>query len=261
MKTRNLWNVLALISFSLLLAACNLPARSTAQTQTPTEMTNAQPGSNAAPTPTAVSACNNQYFPNKIGDSWDYSGNNTALGAYTRSDSITNANAENFTMQTNQSDVTYTVVYSCSPAGLTAADPVQQYAGVILSSPNTPVNVKLNSNSGITLPAKINPGDTWQQTAEWDASSKDINLNGTFVFNYTAVRYETITVPYGTFNALRVDGTIRIEVTGLKILAGTYTTTTWMVTDIGVVKSEGTSHVPGVDFTDSMELTKFTPAP
>jgi hypothetical protein len=123
------------------------------------------------------------------------------------------------------------------------------------------VNVKLTSSSGISLPATITPGDTWQQTADFEASSQELNLNGRFVFDYTAVGYENVTVPLGTYNALRVDATIRIEVSGFRILAGTYTTTTWMVPKIGIVKSEGASHVPGVDFTDSMQLTSFAPSP
>ncbi len=87
------------------------------------------------------------------------------------------------------------------------------------------------------MPAEITPGDTWQQTADWDATSPEINMSGRFVFDYTAVGYENVTVPFGSFNALRVNATIRIEVTGFRILAGTYTTTTWMVPDVGIIKS------------------------
>lgn len=85
-------------------------------------------------------------------------------------------------------------------------------------------------------------------------------MNGRFVFDYTAVGFENVTVIAGVYNALRVNATIRIEVTGLHILAGTYTTTLWLVSEIGLVKSEGTSHVTGFDFSDSMQLTRFTPA-
>jgi len=144
---------------------------------------------------------------------------------------------------------------------LTASDPVQQYAGALLSSPDSPMSVKLSSNSGVSLPAKIIPGDTWQQTVDFDATSQQLNVSGRFVFDYTAVAYENVTVPAGTYNALRVDGTIRIEVTGLHILAGSYTTSIWFAPEVGMVKSEGTSHVTGVDFSDSMQLTRFTPAP
>jgi hypothetical protein len=249
--------VTPLILSMLVLSACNLPNRQISQSQTPTSTSVVLP--KASPTP--VSLCANQYFPSKLGDTWEYSGSNTALGAYNRTDTVTRSSAEVFSVSTTLSNITYGVNYGCSSAGLTANDPIQQYAGALLSSPNAPVSVKLTSTSGISLPAKISPGDTWQQTADFEASSPDLNVNGRFVFDYTAVGYENITVPFGAFNALRVDATIRVEVSAFRLLAGTYTSTTWMVPEIGTVKSEGTSHVPNLDFSDSMQLTKFDTSP
>jgi len=249
--------VTTLILSMLVLSACNLPDRQIAQSQTPTSTSVVLP--KASPTP--VSLCDNQYFPSKLGDTWEYSGSNTALGAYNRTDTVTRSSAEVFSVSTTLSNITYGVNYGCSSAGLTANDPIQQYAGALLSGPNAPVNVKLTSTSGISLPAKISPGDTWQQTADFEASSPDLNVNGRFVFDYTAVGYENVTIPFGSFNALRVDATIRVEVSAFRLLAGTYTSTTWMVPEIGTVKSEGTSHVPNLDFSDSMQLTKFATSP
>jgi hypothetical protein len=257
MNRKSLSNIVSLLLTTLLFSACNLPSRQTTQVQTPTPTT----ASILEITPTPTSLCDNQYFPNSTGDTWEYSGTNSAIGSYTRTDTVTNSSTQAFSLKTTLSDVTYPVTYTCYSTGLTVTDPVQQYAGALLSGPNAPVNVKLTSNSGISLPAKINPGDTWQQTADWEASSQDLNLNGRFVFDYTAVGYESVTVPFGTFNALRMDTTIRIEVSGFRILAGTYTTTTWMVPEVGIIKSEGASHVTGIDFTDHMELTRFTPSP
>ena len=257
MKNKLLLTMIVLVLSTLLLSACNLPSRQTIQAGTPTPTTATIFESSPSPT----SQCDNQYFPNTIGDAWEYSGTNSAIGAYTRTDIITNSGAESFTQGTTQSKVTYSVTYTCSSTGLTSTNPIQQYAGALLSGPNAPVNVSLTSNSGTSLPARITPGDIWQQTADWNATSPELNLNGRFIFDYTAVGYESVTVPFGTFNALRVDAIIKIEVSGFRILAGTYSTTTWLVPDVGIIKSEGTSHVPGVDFTDSMELTRLTPAP
>ena len=249
--------VIVIILSTLVFSACNLPSRQAVQAGTPASVT----GTILKSTPTPSSQCDNQYFPSNLGDAWEYSGTNSAIGAYTRTDSITNSGTEAFTLGTTQSGVTYDITYACSLTGLTSTDPILQYAGALLSSPDAPVNVNLSSNSGISLPAKISPGDTWQQTADWNATSSQLSLNGKFVFDYTAVGFENVTVPFGTFNALRVDTTIRIEVSGFRILAGTYTTTTWLAPEVGIVKSEGTSHVPGVDFTDSMQLTRYNREP
>ena len=249
--------IVALILSMLVLSSCNLPSRQISQNQTP--ISTSVIVSEASPTP--VYLCENQYFPSRLGDTWEYLGSNTAIGDYSRTDTVTRSSAEVFSVATTLSTITYAVNYGCSSDGLTANNPIQQYAGALLSGPDAPVSVKLTSSSGITLPAIITSGDTWQQTADFEASSPDLNLNGRFVFDYTAVGYEIVTVPFGTFNALRVDATIRIEVSGFRILAGTYTTTTWMVPNIGIVKSEGTSHVPGIDFTDGMQLTSFVASP
>ncbi len=259
MKHKLLSTFIMLFMPVLLLSACNLPSRQAALTQTQTPVPTTEPFIEISPTPTPL--CFNPYYPNRMGDTWDYSGTNSAIGAYTRTDTILNSDQQSFTQETTLSNVTYSVTYTCSSTGLTSTDPIQQYAGALLSGSNAPVKVTLTSNTGTSLPAKINPGDSWQQTTDWYATSPELNLNGRFVFNYSAVGYERVAVPFGTFDALRVDANIRVEVSGLRILAGTYTTTTWFVPQVGIVKSEGTSHVPGIDFTDSMQLTGFTPTP
>jgi hypothetical protein len=249
--------IVTLVLSILLLASCNLPSK-----QTPQSLSTTGPGpSTPAGSPAPVSLCSNPYFPSVLGDTWEYSGNNTFLGAYARTDTVTNSGDNAFAINTDQAGAAYTQIYTCSPQGLLAANPVQQYAGALLSNPDTPLSVEITSNSGLSLPAQIAPGDTWQQTADFKASSQDINVSGRFVFNYSAVGFEQVSVPFAMLNALRLDATIRIEVTGLHILAGTYTTSAWLVAGIGMVKSQGRSNIPGVDFSDALQLTQFTPSP
>jgi hypothetical protein len=249
----SIFTILILVVMSLW--GCNLPVRQTLPTPTqPADQTLV-----SSPTPTPL--CENPYFPNTSGDQWAYAGSNSLTGAYNRADTITNSTTQSFDQQTTIAYDTYSVTYDCSAAGLTSTNPIEQYAGALLNTPEVAVTVELTSNSGVTLPANIAPGDTWQQKADWQATSQQVNLNGRFVFDYTTAGYEDVTVPSGTYRALRVTGTIRIEVTGLHVLAGTYTTTSWWVPRVGLVKSEGTSHVPGVEFTDGMQLTSFTPPP
>jgi hypothetical protein len=256
MSKKPLFIIKALILPMLILSACNLPERQISQVQTPTSTAVVLP----KPSPTPVSLCDNRYFPSRLGNTWDYSGSNTATGDYNRTDTVTRSSTEAFSVDTTLSGITYGVNYTCSSAGLTADNPIQQYAGAFVSGPNAPVTVKLTSVQGITLPAKIAPGNTWQQTADFEATSPQLNANGRLVFDYVAVGYENVTVPSGTFNALRVDATIRIEVSAFHIEAGTYTVSTWLAPDVGLVKSDGTSHVSGIDFSDSMQLTRFAPA-
>jgi hypothetical protein len=257
MRKKPVFLVIVFIVSILVLSACNLPERQNSQAEAPV-ITNAPL---PVGSPTAVSLCYNQYFPSRLGNTWEYSGNNSASGAYNRTDIVSTSGTEEFSVNTSVSSINYSVNYSCSAAGLTANNPIEPYVGALLSGPDAPVNVKLTSISGVTLPATISPGDTWQQTADFEATSQQLNVNGRFVFDYSAVGYENITVPAGSFNALRVDTTIRIEVSMFHVEAGTYTLSTWLAPDVGLVKSEGTSHVSGIDFSDSMQLDRFTPAP
>jgi DUF3108-like len=257
MKNRFITVAITLIVSILILSSCNLPKRQPAAIPTliPPIADSLQN------TPTSPPLCGNPYSPSLVGDLWEYSGTNSLIGDYTRTDSISSSTDTTFTQTTTISTITYTVPYDCSTSGIRSVNPVQQYAGALLNSPNSPVIVNLTSNTGTSLPATINPGDTWQQSVDFEASSPQLNVNGRFVFDYTAVGSENVTVTAGTYNSLRVNTTIRIEVTGLHILAGTYMTTLWLAPEVGLVKSDGTSHVNGFDFSDSMQLTSFSPAP
>ena len=257
MNNKPLSVVMCILISTLFLSACNLPSKPTAQAQPHTS-----PAANTlALTAIPARLCNNSFFPNREGASWEYAGSNTVLGAYTRTDTITASTADAFTLETRSTGGTYAVNFACTSAGLAAADPIQQYAGAILSNPDMPVHVKLVGLEGVSLPAKISPGDAWQQSADWEASSPDLNLKGRFIFEYTALDYENITVPYGTFDALRIDVTIRIQLSSLHIPAGSYTISQWMAPGVGTIKSQGASHVPRVEFSDTMELTHFVSPP
>lgn len=257
MLRKHAFIVTSFIIFALILSACNLPERQVSEAPVSIPPTAVVP----QPSPTAVSICANPYFPSIPGTTWTYSGSNSATGSYTRTDTVSQLGTNSFTVDTSVAEIPYSVTYSCSAAGLTASDPVTQYAGALLSGPNAPVSVKLTSNTGLTLPANVKPGDSWQQTADFEASSPSLNISGRFVFDYTAVGFESVTVPAGTYNALRVDTTINIQVSVFHVSAGSYTTSSWLAPDVGLVKSQGTSHVSGIDFSDGMQLTGFSTAP
>jgi len=56
---------------------------------------------------------------------------------------------------------------------------------------------------------------------------------------------------------LRLDIEIEVETGGNRGMAGTYINTQRLGPNIGIVKSEGVSHIRGVEFTDSIELVSF----
>ena len=249
--------VTALILSVLVLSSCNLPSREVLNVQTPEAQVNT-----IVDIPTPIpSLCDNLYFPNQVGDTWEYAGNTSATGVFNRTDTVTNSGYQSFSVQSAVSEISYPVDYSCTEAGLVAVNPIQQYLGAILTSLNGQIELNLISNSGISLPKQVNPGDSWQQIIEWEGSAQGISTNGRLVLDYSAAGYETVTVPSGTYEALRVNTSIRIEISNFRIQYGTYEITSWMAPNVGMIKSQGTSNVPNVSFSDGLELTRFTPAP
>jgi DUF3108-like len=259
MKHNKALLALVFIISSLLLSACR--ASVPQSTQPPTSQA-PNTGATVAVTPTTASSlCANPYFPNNTGVTSEYDGNNSIGVAYKRTDTITDLRSDGFTQETTQNDVTYSVEYTCTDAGLISMDPIQQYITAIIGSTNGTVSVQLLSNSGISLPVKFNLGDSWRQTVDWEATAPNLTTRGRLVFEYQAMGNENITVPFGTFDAMRIDTTIKIEVGGIGFPVGTYSITSWLVPGVGLVKSEGTSHLPRFEYTDSMELTSFISTP
>ncbi len=259
MKYKKALSVLVFIISCLLLSACRA---SVAQpSQPPTSLAPNAAATIAVTPTTARSLCANPYFPNNTGVTWEYEGSNSLVGAYKRTDTITDSRSDGFTLETKQNDATYVVEYTCTDAGLINMDPIQQYITAIIGSANGTVSVQLLSNSGISLPAKFNLGDSWQQTVDWEATAPNLNTRGRLVFEFEAMGNENITVPYGTFDAMRIDATIKIEVGGIGFPVGTYSISSWLVPGVGLVKSEGTSHLPRFEYTDSMQLTSFVSPP
>jgi hypothetical protein len=201
--------------------------------------------------------CDNTYFPTDEDTTWTYAGSSSAAGDYTRTDIIQEASDSGFQIATTLKDISYTIQFSCSQAGLIAMDPVQSQLTGLFAGNSGIVSVETTDTSGITFPRDIQPGDTWQQVTSWIATTKDASYPGRFIYNYSAMGLEVVDVPYGTFDAMRLDVVVEVEFGGLSGIAGTYTTSIWMVKDVGIVKSEGNSQIPGIEFTDSQELVEF----
>ena len=264
---------LAIFIPSLFLSACKpsipQPTIAVTATVTPTNspilptLSVSTPTLPPPPSATSTSApdlCDNTYFNSNGDTTWTYSGNNSKLSDYSRTDTIVDSRDDGFTMGTTLPDVSYSVEFACTEAGLIDMDPLKGSFTALLSGPSGSVNVITTGISGITFPRDIQPGDTWQHVVDWEATYSGGSLQGQFVYQYLARGLEVVNVPWGTFDAMHLD--IQIEIgAGFGQPAGSYEENLWLVKDIGIIKSEGTSHIPGVEFTDTYELTSFSSPP
>ena len=203
------------------------------------------------------SPCDNGYFPNDDGTTWTYSGQNSATGGYTRTDEVSNSTDDGFTTTTTLTKITYETEFTCTQAGIINLLAAGGWLSAFFSGPNGSVEVTPTMNTGITLPKEFKVGDTWDQYLAWNAASTKGNQNGSFNYHYTAMGLEVVTVPAGTFDAMRINATIDVELGTYQKMNGAYTVSTWWVKDVGPVKMEGSMDMPGLKFTDTLELESY----
>jgi hypothetical protein len=224
MKKYLVFSLLAL----MVLSACNLPGQSTKATEVVLDVNSTQnPVSEATPPPAPAfnDSCGNPYYPVVNGAEWNYTG---PSGPF--SHSIATGSEGAFTINVESADSKFVLQGLCLEGGdlnlLQAPGNSLTYEGESGGSA-----LKTISNEGITLPGDIQIGDDWSQTLGMEAITSDGKTGYILENSYKAIGYETITVPAGTFYALKVE----ME----SILGGSYPLkqTDWYVQDVGLVKS------------------------
>jgi hypothetical protein len=211
-----------------------------------------------SPTPAvAQTACDHPYFPLRTGSSWTYStpqGNMTwSVGSAGGSNDSAEA-----TMEIAMPEVSMTVHWSCSSAGIVSYD----FGNLSAAGLGNIVNMDVVDSSGAFLPAAdlLAPGYSWPSnyTVVMHVSQEGFAVDWTMVVSetWTATGIESVTVPAGTFEALRVDGNESVSMTGMgQDVNVTVNMTYWYAKGVGVVRytsttSEGSS--------SGGELTSYT---
>lgn len=206
--------------------------------------------------------CANAYYPVREGATWGYSSTSSAAPSYSYTDTITSVYANSFTLTSQYDNLTRTQEWSCTDEGISA---VSLGGGVSTSMSN--LVIETQSASGVTYPVTISPGDTWQHqidfTGTMDIAGEAGDASG-FVFSeFTALGMESVTVPAGTFDAMKVE--VYTTFDALVDFQGTFvpvmfisTSTSWFVQGIGWVRSESNSEFMGQTTTETIELTSYS---
>jgi hypothetical protein len=123
---------------------------------------------------------------------------------------------------------------------------------------------KTTSSSGVTLPAIVRPNDSWSQQFTIEGtqtvSGQDVQGKGDMSYSCTAADIETVVVPAGSFDAIRVgcqtNGTLTVTMAGFEVPTEfTAAATMWYARDLGMIKTE--NEISGVGHT-TIELTSYT---
>jgi hypothetical protein len=262
MKSTKHYPVFALTAILLSTLACNIGSGAPTEPPFPDETSQA-PILNTPPVTSApaAGACTNPYLPAIVGASWTYQLTGDSNDTYTHT--VLSANENGFVEQDAfASGVTRQAEWKCENGNLIALNPPGGNSANVTTE-GVQVDYETTALEGITVPATINPGDTWTQSLTLEGTQ---TINETVIpvknqvdFSCTAVGVESVTVPAGTFDAIRVDCTTQMNIimtmNGVEVpTAIDLTGTNWYASNVGLVKSSTT----GSDVDSVTELVTYT---
>ncbi len=272
MEQKKIYTLISILLVTIFLAACSTPpVPPTPQSTDTAQPTATGPSPEATPTPDdsypnpEQGLCTNTYYPVSQGATWTYKSTGGPAGEYSFTDTITSVRDGGFTLSTQIGDLTRTQEWTCTAEGLAALQ-LGGAPAAMLNSQDIQLNLNVNNSSGVTFPIQINPGDQWQQTLDVTgdvvAMNEEAEANGNVQMNFSAAGMESVTVPAGTFDALRVEVNVTLDIeatySGITLpvtFSGDYTY--WFAPNVGWVKASGTGSVLGSSFNDTTELQSF----
>ncbi len=237
--------ILGLLLFALLLSgACQ---RSTEEgAPGGAANTNAQPAAPA--TSTITSPCDHPYYPVREGAQWRYRLTTQGIAPIEQTITTSNVTTDTFTERHEfSSGGTMTRGWRCSGDGLSAL----QYGN--FSTPQAAVQMNTIRSEGVTLPAadRWQPGATWESRYEVRGGMAGANNNnpamemsGPIEISSRIVGQESVTVPAGTYDAMKVESTFTARLTtsvggrSMPMNPMAFRTNAWYARGVGVVRIE-----------------------
>jgi hypothetical protein len=253
-----------LIIFTLV--ACSPPPGIPTQLPQVTETQAPPVDTTSAATVAGTGQCANAYYPVRQSATWTYKSSGGPAGEYSFIDTVTAVRVDGFTLSTQIGSLTRSQEWTCSAEGLAALQ-LGGAPAAMLNAQNIQMNLNVTGGNGVTFPDQIKPGDQWQQSLDFSGNvtmmNEEADATGTTQMNFNAVGMESVTVPAGTFDALKVeaDVTLNINATyqGMTLpvsFSGDYTY--WFAEGVGWVKSMGTGNVLGASFSETTELQSYS---
>ena len=214
--------------------ALNLEIKATLQPAEPT----------AAYQPGANDVCDNIYYPIVNGASWTY---DLSVGGQATHTISVNPD-RSFTINIQSKDSTVAMDGRCSDEGIVLLD--VPGVSTVYNDGEGGSTLTTNAVDGVTLPNDIQLGDDWSQSISVTGKSNDgeTTLSAQIDTTYTALAYEQVDTPAGSFYALKVEQAGKMTMDGNSFDTHGYI---WYVQGVGPVKS-------GIDGTNSAQLAAYS---
>jgi hypothetical protein len=199
---------------------------------------------------TAEHACDHPYFPLRTGASWTFDSTEGPM-TWTVTSAGGSADSASATMDISVAGVDLTVHWTCTPEGIVSYD----FGSISSSEFGAIATMNVVDTSGVWLPAAdlLVPGYSWSNdfstVVSASAAGNSVDVTTATSESWTVTGTETVSVPDGTLDALRIDGTMTTSatMTGMPIAIPDTTSnqTFWFAEGVGPVRyttsSEGYS--------------------
>ncbi len=221
------------------------------------------------PSPTAIGTglCANTLAPVKEGATWTYANTGGPVSPSTFTVTITEVRPDGFTDSFKVDDsVAVDQRWACQPNGLLAQSLGVGQGALALSSQGFKADLDTSNPTGVTLPANVQPGMKWNYGLGLAGSLEDGGLSGQATGSVStdmqAIGMESVTVPAGTFNAMKVQSVSTFSVSaasqGFSIpITAVLNSTFWFAPNVGWVKSTVSGDFAGTSLNTVTELQSF----
>lgn len=258
--------IIALIATSaILLAACRGGSEPPVVVFPPT-----MPAAEAQQTPgisTNSGLCQNDLFPVKPGATWTYLSTGGPGGDFAYTNSITEVRENGFILSAAFADLTRTQEWSCEPGGLKALQlGGDSIAGI--STQTMTAEFTTIAAEGLSLPREITPGMQWQFNLGLEGSvampgEQQTQSTGAYSVAMQALGRESVTVPAGTFEAVKIQATTTVQLNadfqGVPVpITANVSSILWFAPGVGFIKSIENSDFSGSPYTATTELQTYT---
>lgn len=206
--------------------------------------------------------CENAYYPLNPGSSITYRlmSGSSAPSSYRVNvlDSEAGRHRIQYVFQADGGSLTLNQDFTCED-GVISAKGYADFSQAVAGAPG--FRYETVSVEGVFLPADLRVGSEWETTYNMVIRSDDPAMKAvldgkrqTLRMKNTIVGEETVTVPAGTFTALRMASDVNITSEIAVGFRSNFLSETWLVRDVGMVKNSGS--VMGIEsITEAVEIS------
>jgi hypothetical protein len=243
------------------LAACgNLGGSTEIQ---PIILPNIQPSSVI---PNTGGLCGNPLYPVRQGASWAYINSGGPNGTFAYGDTISEVRADGFTLTSQFNDLTRTQEWACEAGGLKA---LELGGGTTASVTTQGITAEFTTSdiTGFSLPKDLFSGMQWHYGLTIEGiipmpTGEQAQSNGTYLVTSQEMGRETVTVPAGTFEAVKIQTSSTVDILvpfGNEQVPIKYSGTSmiWYAPGVGYIKSVENWDFGSAPFTSTTELQAY----